>query len=195
MPELIDPREEKACQLRASGKTQVDAYYEVFDGPRESNNSSRFFRKDEIKSRVEEIKRRRAVLADLDEAWVLKRLKRAADANLDSFFGRNQDGHRIGIDLTAVDSELMGALNEVTVDEFLDGPRDDPDRIRRTKLKLEPRLKALELIGNWLGMWKPQKIAETNPEGDGPPLAPNITDEDRIRALAVLLARQKTEAA
>jgi Terminase small subunit len=197
MPELIDPREEKACQLRASGKTQVDAYYEVFDGPRESNNSSRFFRKDYIKIRVAEIKRRRATLADLDDAWVLKRLKRVADANLDDYFARNPQNQRVAIDLTEVDREQMANLQEVSVDEFIDGPRDDPDRIRRTKLKLEPRLPALKMIGDWLGMWAPTKIAPTNPEGDAPYDPLEVNDEQRVAAIEAFLARVKvkTEAA
>lgn len=169
MPELVHPIEEKACQLRAAGKTQLAAYNEAFEVPEDSkaNNSSRFFRRADVKARVEAIKARRAILADLDDAWVIKRLKRMADANLDDFFAHSEDGRRFGIELEDVDRDKMAALQEVTVDEFLDKAGDDPERIRRTKIKLEPRLQALELIGKWLGMW-PNKVALTNPDGTGP---------------------------
>jgi hypothetical protein len=207
MPELIDPREEKACQLRASGKTQLDAYNAAFEVPDDSkaNNSSRFFRRDDAKIRVSEIKRRRAVLADLDEAWVLKQLKAIAkngeligNANLDDYFVHTENGRRIGIELTDVPRKKMAALDEVTVEQYTEGPRDDPQTVKRTKIKLKTPVgatRAAELIGDWLGMWAPTKIAPTNPQGDGPPLAPEITDADRVRALENLLARQKTEAA
>src|SRR5882672_9019144 len=170
MPELIDPREEKACQLRASGKKQADAYYEVFDGPPESNNQSRFFRKDYVKARVEEIKRRRAVLADLDDAWVLRQLKAIAkngeligDANLDDYFMHTEDGRRIGIELTDVPRDKMAALDEVTVEQYIEGPRDDPSTIKKTKIKLKAptgAMTAAKMIGDWLGMWAPAKMTQ-----------------------------------
>lgn len=45
------------------------------------------------------------------------------------------------------------------------------------------------------GALVPLKVAPTDPSGEGPPLAPEITDEQRVRALMDLLARHKTEAA
>lgn len=180
MPELIDPREEEACQLRASGKTQKEAFDEVFkpDPESKANNSSRFFRRDDVKARVAEIKRRRAVLADLDDAWVLKQLKAIAGqgeligkANLDDFFVHTADGKRVGIELTDVPRAKMAALEEVTIEQFTEGPKDDPQTVRRTKIKLKATTGAIaanKLIGDWLGMWAPTKIAPTNAKGDGP---------------------------
>src|SRR5216684_2078013 len=187
MPELIDPREENACQLRASGKTQLDAYNAAFEVPDDSkaNNSSRFFRKPEIRGRVTAIKRRRATLADLDEGFVLHHLKAIAkngaligNANLDDYFERTKDGKRIGIDLTDVPRAKMAALDEVTIEQYTEGPRDDPQTIKRTKIKLKPpagAMTAAKLIGDWLGMWAPTKIAPTNPAGDGPAIIETIT--------------------
>jgi hypothetical protein len=205
MPELINPREEKACDLRAKGKTQLEAYNEAFDVPADSkaNNSSRFFRRDDIKVRVAEIKRRRAVLADLDDAWVLKQLKAIAkqgeligNANLDDYFVHTDDGRRIGIELTDVPRAKMAALDEVLIEQTKEGPRDDPTTIVKTKIKLKSptgAMTAAKLIGDWLGMWAPQKIAPTNPDGDGPAtvLMGDITDTDRAKALAAFMARVK----
>ena len=180
MPELINPREEKACQLRASGKTQLDAFNEAFEISKDSkaNNSSRFFRRDDVKFRLAEIKRRRAVLADLDEAWVLRQLKAIArngetvgNANLDDYFFHTESGERVGIELTSVPRAKMAALDEVTVEQFTEGPRDDPQTIKRVKIKLKSpsgALTAAKMIGDWLGMWAPTKIAPTNAAGDGP---------------------------
>ncbi len=202
MPELIDPREEKACQLRASGKTQLDAYSEAFEVSADSkaNNSSRFFRQDYVKVRVAEIKRRRAVLADLDDAWVLRQLKAIAkngvtigEANVDDFFVHTEDGKRIGIELTDVPRAKMAALDEVTIEQYVDGPRDNPQTIKRTKIKLKSptgAMTAAKMIGDWLGMWAPTKIAPTTPEGEMLPIM-DISDEDRARALAAFVAKTK----
>ncbi len=180
MPELVDPVEEIACQLRASGKAQVEAFNEAFKVAPDSkaNNSSRFFRRDDVKVRVAEIKRRRAVLADLDEAWVLRQLKAIAkqgeligNANLDDFFVHAEDGKRIGIDLTDVSRAKMAALEEVTIEQYTEGAKDDAQTIKRTKIKMKSpsgAMTAAKLIGDWLGMWAPQKVAPTNSDGDGP---------------------------
>jgi hypothetical protein len=177
MPVLDNPQHEKACLLRASGETQVDAYAQAFDQSEDSgaNNSSRFFRQPYIRARVTEIKARRTTLADLNEAWVLVNLKAIAknakaigDANLDDFFGRYADGRRAGIDLSEVPRSKMAALDEVTVEEYMDGSGEDAERIKRTKVKLRSSNEAraaLELIGKHLGMW-PSKVGVSDPNGD-----------------------------
>ena len=144
MPELADPKEENACQSRASGKSQLEAYRAAFEVPEGSkaNNSSRFFRRSEIKARVDEIKRRRAVLADLDEAWVMVQLKSIAkngqtigNANLDDYFAKDDNGERTHLDIARVSREKMAALEEVTVEEVLEGQGENRVRIRRTRMK------------------------------------------------------------
>src|SRR5262252_7094818 len=115
MPELENPRYELACQLRAGGKSQIQAYNEAFEVPDEApgHNSSRFFKRSEIKTRIAELVRRRAVLAELDDAWVLRQLKAIAkngEANLADYFVHNANGQRVGIDLSQVPREKMAAI-------------------------------------------------------------------------------------
>lgn len=176
---LDDPAQELACQERARGLTQEVAMqaagYSVDNTA--SNNASRFFRQPHIRARVARIKLRRAVLADLDEAKVLANLNAIAktghtigNANLDDFFAHNDKGQRIGIELTDVSRKKMAALGEVTVEQYTEGPRDNPETIKRTKIRLKgagDAIAANELIGKYLGMW-PSKTALTNLDGDGP---------------------------
>src|SRR5215469_4185633 len=133
MPKLENPQHEKACEQRASGCSQTMAYRAGFGIPAgDRTNATRFFRQAHIRARVAEIVHRRAVLADLDDAFVLRQLKAIAgngEANLDDYFVRNSDGQRIGIDLSQVPREKMAAIEEVTVEEFAEGPRDDPRTI------------------------------------------------------------------
>lgn len=176
MPELEDPQHERACDLRASGATQVEAYAQAFNQAEDSgaNNSSRFFRQPQNKARVAEIKARRTVLADLNEAWVLVNLKAIAknaqvigDANLDDFFVRGADGARGGISLADVSRSKMAALEEVTIEEYLEGSGEAAERVKRTKVKLRSSNEAraaLELLGKHLGMW-PAKVAIGGADG------------------------------
>lgn len=170
MPELEDPQHEKACDLRASGATQVEAYALAFNQAEDSgaNNSSRFFRQPLIKARVTEIKSRRTILADLNEAWVLVNLKAIAknaqvigDANLDDFFLKDAKGARGSLSVAEVSRSKMAALEEVTIEEYMEGGGEAAERVKRTKVKLRSSAEAraaLELLGKHLGMW-PAKVA------------------------------------
>jgi hypothetical protein len=147
MLELVDPREERACQLRAGGKTQRDAYNAAFKVPQESkaNNSSRFFKRLEIRTRVDAIKRRRATLADLDDAFVLRQLKAIAG-----------------------NGEALGEY----IAEIVKKRPDDAQGFQGAIVKLRAIngvVQANELLGKWLGMWK-DKVGRTNPTGAGPPV-------------------------
>lgn len=207
MPVLDDPIQEKACELRATGSTQVDAYALAFDQPEDSgaNNSSRFFRQPHIKARVTEIKTRRVLLADLNDAWVLVQLKAIAknaraigDANLDDFFAKTDDGRRLGIDLSDVSRAKMAVLEEVTVEEYLEGKGETAERVKRTKVKLRSSNEAraaLELIGKHLGMW-PSKTEHVGKDG-GPIEVATYSDAERAKALQAFLtkAKQQTELA
>ena len=183
MPILDDPIHEEACQLRAGrdgvALSQVDAYAQAFKVPEDSeaNNSSRFFRQEHIRARVREIRAWRTTLADLNEGWILSQLKAIAknakaigDANIDDYFVRDKDGKRRGVSLASVSRAKMAALDEVTVETYVEGGGEDAEVVKRTKVKLRSSSEAraaLELLGKHLGMW-PNKVPLTNPAGDGP---------------------------
>jgi phage terminase small subunit len=161
-----------ACQLRAGGESQRAAYRVAFrtrEGSK-ANNSSSFFKRSGIRARVAELVRRRAVLAELDDGWVLMQLKAVAEngvaignANIDDYFEKDAAGVRLGINLASVSADKMAALDEVTIEEFVDGRGEEARTVRRTRIKLRSAanvIAACELIGRWLRMWK---------EGAAPP--------------------------
>jgi hypothetical protein len=130
MPELANPRYEAACQLRASGKTQIAAYREAFEVSEDANgsNASRFFKQVEIRARIDEIKHRRAVLADLDDAFVLRQLKAIAK-----------------------NGELLGNR----IEQFIAKSHHDAEEMQGAMLTLRSAtavIQANELLGKWLGM-------------------------------------------
>jgi hypothetical protein len=147
MSELANPRYETACRLRASGKTQIAAYREAFEVSEDANgsNASRFFRRLDIRARVDEIKHRRSILADLDDAWVLRQLKAIAK-----------------------NGELLGNC----IGQLIAKPHQDVQEVQGAMITLRCApavIQANELLGKWLGMWK-DKAGLTDPTGSGPPV-------------------------
>lgn len=85
MPQLTDPRWEKACQLRADGG-DIRASYEGAGYTGKPSVATKFFQRDDIRRRIAEIQddhfqgQRKATemavkKASLDEAWIIERAK------------------------------------------------------------------------------------------------------------------------
>ena len=132
------------------------AYAEAKFAVGASWNSSRFFRQPHIAARVNEIKARRALLADLDDAWVLRRQKPIADANADDFYAHcPETGRRLHLDIAGVPREKMAAVSEIIEEVILEPEGDRVQVVRRTRIKIatSSRDTALELIGRHIGMW------------------------------------------
>lgn len=94
MPQLLDPRWEKACQLRAQGG-EVKASYEGagFTGKGSGPSATRFFKRDDVRARIAEIQddhfqgQRKATeiavkKAGLEESWIIERVKYAVELAL-----------------------------------------------------------------------------------------------------------------
>jgi hypothetical protein len=111
----------------------------------------------------------------LDEAFVLRQLKAIAkngevlgNANLNDCFVRNDAGQLIGIDLSNVPPRKIAALEEVTVEQVVEGRGEDRQAVRRTKIKLRSAaavIQANELLGRYLGLWEGKGQAEVAAAG------------------------------
>lgn len=120
-----------------------------------------------------------------------ERLNLTAYANIFDFVDIDQETKQpkpIDIAELAKDERLGQLVTEFLYDQ-------ETNRLRGFRFSRGDALAAIAQLRDMYGLKSVTKIAPTNPEGDGPPLAPEITDEDRIRALLALWARQKTEAA
>ncbi len=95
MPEFANPRWEKACQERASGKP-IGASYAAAGYHGSTISATKFFKRHEIASRVTEIiadkyedqRQIREIAvkeAGIDEGWIVKRLKYLADISLQGY--------------------------------------------------------------------------------------------------------------
>lgn len=131
MSALSDPRREKACQARASGKTQEASYTEGGYSYKPAS-ATRFFRLPEIAARISEIHTDRLRLEQrsteiaakkvaVDKEWVLQRLMYNAEQSLRGRPMRNGKG------------------------EVIAGMFTQPNESAANR--------ALELIGNHLGMF------------------------------------------
>jgi hypothetical protein len=138
MPALENPKYEKACQLRANGLSFKDAYQGAFGGDVPQNNTTRLFRRPEIKARLAEIAHERAVMANFNEFFILEQLKAIAS-----------NGVKVG-------KKIAEALEN-----------DNPAAVQQLQSLRSAHavVQANELLGRYFGMWSDKSAPEATGGG------------------------------
>jgi hypothetical protein len=162
---LRNPRHEAVAHALVQGMTCREAGLAAGykDGPGLKGNISRLRQTAVVRERIAEIAARAAELAEIQDAWILARIKQLADSSIADFLLFDADGklvldalgHPI-VDLSRVTSEQMRTL---AVFEY--------DQSGRLKLKLHDPVRYLKLLARNRGLLR-DKIAPTNASGDDP---------------------------
>ena len=84
---------------------------------------------------------------------VLDELAKLAFANHADFLVWSADGKSVAYDLSGVTHEQLAAIQEVTIDTYVDGSGEDAPLVKSVKVKLAPKIAALELLGKNKKMW------------------------------------------
>jgi hypothetical protein len=125
--------------------------------------------------------RARAVLVEAANRYAVSRernvaeLARIAYANLEDF--TRQVGEERVIDLSGATRDQLAALQEIAVEDYLDGRGKDARQVRRTKIKLADKQGAIERLNKMFG-WVVDK-SEVGRPGE----FAHLTDEQLEQAL------------
>jgi len=152
---LANARHEAFAQALAKGSTADAAYAECGYRPNRGN-AIRLKANEHIRSRVAALIDARAERAVVEIAEVIDALARIAFTGMSRFLRIGPDGEPI-IDLSACTPADLDLLAEATVDDVTDGNRN----VRRVKIKMLDKMKALESLGKHLGMGNKTRIAAT----------------------------------
>ena len=71
-------------------------------------------------------------------------------ANMMDYTSPDEDGHRV-LDLDHVTRDQMAAVQEMTVDYYTEGKGKNALRVKRVKVKLHPKVAALEKLARMFG--------------------------------------------
>lgn len=109
-------------------------------------------KKPEIATAIAEAQEARSRRTQVTADRVVEELAKVGFSNLLDFF-RITPGGEPYVDLSAVTREQAAVLAELQVDDFLEGRGEDAREVRRVKVKLHDKLKALEQLARHLGMF------------------------------------------
>lgn len=156
MQPLANPRHEAFAQALAKGTTADAAYVEAGFKPNRGN-AIRLKANECIRLRVAALVDAGAERAVVDIAQIFDALARIAFTGMSRFLRISADGEPF-IDLTDCIPADLDIIAEVSVDGFIEGDRN----VRRIKIKLLDKIKALESLGKHLGLGDKTRIEATD---------------------------------
>lgn len=109
-------------------------------------------RNPKIAQEIANQQQKRAQRTEITQDKVLTELARMGFANLADYVAVQPDGSAV-VDLSRATREQWAAVQEIVVDEYVEGRGAQAREVKRTKIKLHPKTSALELIGKHLGMF------------------------------------------
>lgn len=110
--------------------------------------------------------RRKAVMQRLDISAerVLQEVAKLAFSNMGDYVRITGDGEPY-TDLSNVSLDQMAAISEVTTEDFTDGRGDDARDVKKVKIKLYDKLAALEKLMKYHGLFAPDRLEVSGPNG------------------------------
>ena len=112
------------------------------------------------KTRVAEaITKRQSQLAqkaEITQEKVAAEYAKLAFSNMLDYITVGADGYAY-IDLSKLNRDQASAIQEITVDEYVDGRGEDAREVKKVKLKLTDKRAALDSISKMLGLNAPEK--------------------------------------
>jgi phage terminase small subunit len=145
-----------------------------------SVTSCRLLRNAKVQAAVTELTEKRLERLEVTADAVLQELAKIAFANMKDCLSVGEDGS-IAVDISRITAAQAAALADLRIDECV----SEKGRVRRTRLKLASKTRALELLGKHLKLWT-DRSQESNGYLDG--LA------ERIREARQRVLRNMSEA-
>lgn len=170
-----------ACAIvkgKAAGAAYVAAGYSK-NGADQS--ASALLRNPNVAARIAELKAKAATGSVATAQQVLEELTKIGLANMQDFVGAQ--GQLLGVD--QLTREHAAAIQEYTVDTYVEGHGEDAQPVKKTKLKLADKRAALVDLGRHHKLFT-DKTEHTGKDG-GPLAIKQLTDLEAARRIAWLL--------
>jgi phage terminase small subunit len=151
---MLSPRQQRFCVEFIVDLNGEQAAIRAHYSPRTARSqASRLLTKANIRAEIERLQAKRSERTEITADRVLTELAKLGFANMADYMvsGPNGDPY---LDFSALSREQAAALQEVSVEDFIDGRGEDARQVKRVKFKLADKRAALVDIGRHLGMFK-----------------------------------------
>lgn len=176
---LANARHEAFAQELAKGLSAAEAYVKAGYKPNDGN-AIRLKANERVANRVAELVNQSAERTGVTLDRILNEYAGIAFSGMSKFIKVNGAGDPV-IDLSNCTKADLDLLAETTVEDFTDGRGEDIRDVRRVKVKMLDRMKALDALYRHLSMcgkaandttdWLAQALREISSRGSAAPIA------------------------
>ncbi len=133
----------KAAAIRAgySPKTAANIAWQILNEDKEAQ------------ARIKELTEAATKKAGIEAEDVIREIAKLAFSSLENFVTITDDGSAY-VDLRRATSDQMAALTEITTDTYVDGHGEAAREVKKVKIKIADKMRALEKLGLRFGLWK-----------------------------------------
>ncbi len=154
MPEHRNHKRESFCQEFLVDLNGAAAARRAGYAPKNSDvQAAQLLRDPEVQVRLKELMDDRSQKTGVTAARVVEELAKIGFASMRHFMSIDEDGQP-RIDLGHTPEDHLDALAEVQTETVLEGGSDDPQHVRKTRIKLHDKLSALKLLAEHTGALK-----------------------------------------
>ena len=114
--------------------------------------ASQLLRNRKVQGLLAKLTKKHADKLDLSTEKVLSELSSMGFSNMLDYIKTTEEGSAY-VDLSNLTREQSSAIQEVTVDEYMEGKGKHARKVKRTKLKLVDKIRSLELLGKHLKLF------------------------------------------
>ena len=114
--------------------------------------ASRLLSNVKVQTLVATLTKKHADKLDLSAEKVLSELSRMGFSNFLDYVNITEEGDAF-VDLSSLTQEQAAAIQEVTVNEYVEGKGKHARKVKRTKLKLVDKIRSLDLLGRHLKLF------------------------------------------
>ena len=125
--------------------------------------ASRLLSNVKVQTLVATLTKKHADKLDLSAEKVLSELSRMGFSNFLDYVNITEEGDAF-VDLSSLTQEQAAAIQEVTVNEYVEGKGKHARKVKRTKLKLVDKIRSLDLLGRHLKLFT-EKVEVSGLEG------------------------------
>lgn len=118
-----------------------------------------------ISDAIQEAMKARSERTEISQDDVLRELSKIGFANMMDYIRIAPEGEAY-VDLSTLSRDQAAAIVDLTVEDFTDGRGEDSREVRRIKLKLSDKRRALVDIGKHLGMFVERQQVTVNDYSD-----------------------------
>jgi hypothetical protein len=110
----------------------------------------------EFAARIAELGKKAAQGAVMTAQQVLEELTKLACANMQDFVGDDD----VTLSIASLDQNRAAAIQEYTVEHYVEGHGEEAKPVKKIKLKLADKLRALELLGKHYALFTERHVHE-----------------------------------